>query len=315
MAILTGAARTSSVLDAPSAPLDDDDLQLALYLSYEVHYRGLEGVPDHAEWDPAHLTWRRRIEDIFEAELDRVVGRRPVAPDQVAPTLRGLDAASTLPLARYIEHQASLDQVREFVTHRSAYHLKEADPHSFAIPRLSGAAKAAFVQIQADEYGSGDAQRAHAHLFASMMTRLDLDPRYGVYLDRLPGWTLATVNLMSLFGLHRRWRGAAVGHLALFELGSPRPNRCYGNGLRRLGFGPETTDFHDEHVAADAVHSMIATYDLAARLAQDEPELASDIVFGAETLDHLDGIAGERMIDAWTRGESSLLPGSVSVAA
>lgn len=40
--------------------------------------------------------------------------------------------------------------------HRSAYQLKEADPHSFALPRVpAGRAKAAFVEIQADEYGGG----------------------------------------------------------------------------------------------------------------------------------------------------------------
>ena len=33
---------------------------------------------------------------------------------------------------------------------------------------------------------------------------LGLDPSYGAYLDLIPGVTLATVNLMSLFGLHRR---------------------------------------------------------------------------------------------------------------
>ena len=40
---------------------------------------------------------------------------------------------------------------------------------------------------------------------------------------------------MSLFGLHRRLRGALVGHLAAFEMTSSIPNRRYGDGLRRLG--------------------------------------------------------------------------------
>jgi len=123
----------------------------------------------------------------------------------------------------------------------------------------------------------------------------------------MPGATLANVNLMSLFGLHRRWRAAAVGHLALFELGSPLPNRRYGNGLRRLGFGSDTTDFHDEHVEADAVHSMIATYDLAGRLAEDEPDLAADILFGARALSFVEGAASSHLLDSWKEGRSSLL--------
>ena len=67
----------------------------------------------------------------------------------------------------------------------------------------------------------------HAALFAARWTRSGLDSRYGAYVDHLPAVTLATVNLMSLFGLHRRLRGAIVGHLALFEMTSSIPNRRY----------------------------------------------------------------------------------------
>ena len=134
-------------------------------------------------------------------------------------------------LSAYIERKASLEEFREFLIHRSAYQLKEADPHSWAIPRLTGAPKAALVEVQADEYGGGDPDRVHATLFARSMGALGLDSTYGAYVDRLPGITLATVNLMSLFGLHRRWRGAIVGHLAAFEVSSPQPNRRYANGL------------------------------------------------------------------------------------
>ena len=310
--IVTGEAVTA-VPSMPADPLTDDDLQLGLYLAYELHYRGLEGVPDEMEWDLDLLRLRRSMEAAFEAELLARVERDPVAPDDVATEIRHLDAGVS-EFARYIERDAALDQFQEFVIHRSVYHLKEADPHTFALPRIGGVAKAAFAEIQADEYGGGDPERVHAHLFGSMMGRLGLDLRAGAYLDRIPGPTLANVNLMSFFGLNRKWRGAAVGHLALFELGSSRPNRSYGNGLRRLGFDASVTDFHDEHVEADAVHSMIAIYDLAARLAADEPALSSDVVFGARALDFVEGIASQHMLEAWNRGESSLLLGVVLAA-
>ena len=169
---------------------------------------------------------------------------------------------------------ATLEQLLEFLAHRSAYQLKEADPHSWALPRLYGGPKGALVQIQADEYGNGDPERIHAKLFADTMDELGLDTTYGAYIDHLPGATLATVNLMSFFGLHRRWRGAIVGHLALFEMESSVPNRRYAKGLRRLGFGSErATEFFDEHVTADAIHEAIAAVDLAGGLARQQPEL------------------------------------------
>lgn len=313
MSTARGDRSGSSHPALPDEPLCDDDLQLALYLCYELSYRGLEGFPDEMEWDPTLLSLRRTMEISFEAALLDAVPPAEAKPDQVGQQLRFLDEPTSA-FTRFIERQATLDQVREFVIHRSAYHLKEADPHTFALPRIGGAAKAAFAEIQADEYGGGKPDRIHAHLYASMMSDLGLDTRNGAYLDVIPGSTLVNVNLMSLFGLHRRWRGAAAGHLALFELGSSRPNRFYGDGLRRLGFGPETTDFHDEHVEADAIHSMIATYDLAARLAEDEPQLASDILFGARALIHVEELSSDHMLAAWNRGASSLLGAPALVA-
>ena len=164
------------------------------------------------------------------------------------------------------------------------YQLKEADPHSWAIPRLTGAAKVALLEVQCDEYGGGQADRIHSTLFAKTMRALDLDDKENAYLAYAPGVTLATVNLISALGLHRAHRGAIAGHLAMFEMTSPLPNRRYGNALRRFGFGPDASDFYDEHVEADAVHENIAAYDLAEGLAKQEPELVSDIIFGAQAL-------------------------------
>jgi hypothetical protein len=205
-----------------------------------------------------------------------------------------------------VERTAPLWQVREFMVHRSAYQLKEADPHSWAIPRLWGAPKAALVEVQADEYGGGRPERVHAELFARAMDAVGLDNRYGAYLDRIPAVTLATVNLMSLFGLHRRLRGAIVGHLALFEMTSSIPNRRYGNGLRRLGFGEDATAFYDEHVVADAVHENVAAVDLAGGLARQDPALAADILWGAASLDALERRFADHLLDSWSAGESSL---------
>jgi len=290
-------------------PLADDDLQLALYLCYELHYRGLPGVDERWEWEPGLLAWRGRLEQTFEDALRAAVSAPapPADPGTMDLALRALADSDDAPaLSRILETQGTLAHVREFLAHRSAYQLKEADPHSWAIARLSGAPKAALVEIQADEYGGGRPERVHAELFRVALTELGLDGRYGAYVDALPGVTLATVNLMSLFGLHRRLRGALVGHLALFEMTSSLPNRRYGNALRRLGFGPPATDFFDEHVEADAVHENVAAVDLAGGLARQDPALAADILWGAAALVVLEGRWARQLVDAWEQGRSSL---------
>ena len=300
------------VTAACGEPLGDDDLQLALYLCYELHYHGLPGVADEWEWEPTLLALRRELEACFDAALQaRVpVPPAPATPEEMDLALRAVAEADDGPsLSRHLERHATLEQVLEFLVHRSAYQLKEADPHSWALPRLHGPPKAALVEIQADEYGNGRADRVHAQMFADTMQELGLDPRYGAYIDRLPGRTLATVNLMSYFGLHRRWRGAVVGHLALFEMESSLPNRRYGDALRRLGCSERVTAFFDEHVQADAIHENVAAVDLAGGLARQQPELTGDILWGAATLVELDARVARHVLGAWEEGNSSLRDG------
>jgi Iron-containing redox enzyme len=292
----------------PADPIADEDLQLALYVAYELHYSGVRGVDEGWEWEPSLLGFRAELERAFEVAVAELV--EPASEAELASVGAALQAIVAEdpgpPLSRYMETQGTREQMLEHVIHRSAYQLKEADPHSWAIPRLSPGPKAALLEVQADEYGGGSAERMHSVLFADTMAALGLDPTYGAYLEQLPGVTLATVNLISLFGLHRRRRGALVGHLAGFEMTSSIPNRRYGNALRRLGCGRDATHFYDEHVEADAVHENIAAWDLAGGLAADEPEVAADILFGARALLQVEASWATHLMDSWDRGESSL---------
>ena len=293
---------------SPEALLGDDDLHLGLYACYELHYTGVEGVDERWEWDPSLLAFRALLEEAFEAGLRRAVPAPDPRPATIERALTAITNRARGPsVSEFIESEAELHHVEEFLMHRSAYNLKEADPHTWVIPRLTGDAKAALVEIQSDEYGGGNPAWVHATLFASSMRAMGLDATPGAYVDRLPGSTLATVNLMSLFGLHRRLRGASVGHLAAFEMTSCVPNRRYAAGLRRLGATPDATAYFDEHVEADAVHGALAAHDLAGGLVRAEPSLDRDVRFGAEALLALEDRAGQRMLDAWRAGRSSLV--------
>ncbi len=289
-------------------PLGDDDLQLALYICFELHYRAFPGVDPAWEWNPGLLAIRAALERGFLTALEAELGPgEPVDPSEVGEALFRIEAADEgVSLSRYLETTAGIEEFREFVVHRSLYQLKESDPHSWAIPRLNGPAKTALLEVQGDEYGGGRPERMHSVIFAKTMRALGLEDRENAYLDRIPGTTLATVNLMSATGLRRERRGAIVGHLAMFEMTSAQPNRRYGNALRRLGFDAEATDFYDEHVEADAVHENIAAYDLAGALARQEPEVAADILFGARALLFLEDRLGRAVLEDWEAGRSSL---------
>lgn len=306
-AMLAGAPGATGDVPMPDDdPLGGEDFQLALYACYELHYRSFDGVSDDWEWDPALLAVRRRLEgDFTDALRDAVRVPQPTGP--VEEALAELVAVDSGPsLSTHLGERGTAAEYREFLVHRSAYQLKEADPHTWAIPRLWGPPKAALIEIQTEEYGDGNAAAMHSALFTKAMDALGLDATYGAYLDAIPGVTLATVNLMSMFGLHRRWRGALVGHLASFEMTSTEPNRRYAEGLRRLGFGDDAMHFFLEHVEADATHEILAARDLAGGFVAQEPDAAKDVLFGAASMLELESRFAGRVLDAWLGGRTSL---------
>ena len=290
----------------PDDVLGDDDLQLALWTLYELHYRGFDQVSDSWEWEPRLITVRRALEAMLLAALRaEVTVRRD--DRRVADRLRRLvDADDGPPLSRYLQTRADRNQWLQFVVHRSVYQLKEADPHTWAIPRLPTRAKSALVEIQVDEYGGGDPAQMHSELFRVLLRELGLQDDHGGYVDVVPGITLAVSNTMSMFGLRRELRGAVVGHLAAYEMTSSEPCRRYAKGLRRLGISNEACAFYDVHVTADALHEQLAAHDLCEGLAEAEPELTEDILFGAAACLAVDNRFARHVLDSWDAGRSSL---------
>lgn len=303
-AALLDTLRGSPVPDPPPPlPADPygDDLQLSLYVLYELHYLGFDGVPDDREWDPRLLALRAELEARFLHAL-----RTDVPVELTATAAQALDELQLEPvgevdgsLSHFLRDHGTLDHFRQYAAVRSLYHLKEADPHAWVIPRLRGRAKAAMVAVEFDEFGGGRADEIHAQLFADLMADLGLDTSYGHYLDAAPAEALATVNQMSLFGLHRALRGALVGHFATVEVTSSPASRRLAEALRRMDAGPAAVRFYTEHVEADAVHEQVVRHEVVAGLLADEPHLEPDVVFGIRTTDHLENRLAAHLLNTW----------------
>lgn len=278
---------------------EDEDAALALWVLHSLHYRGYVGVDDAAEWDPDLHHLRRRLEDDLERRL-RMRFPGSVPEGDVGEALFEYVAAYDGPaLSPYVQRTASEDEVLELLRHRSLYHLQEFDPTALTIPRLPVAAKAAMLEIAFDEYGVGDPRRLHSHLFARGLAAVGLDPTPGVYVDDVPVEILEQNNAMTLFGLHRRLRGASVGHLAAFEATSSLPSRRIAQGLARLGLDGAMADYYSEHVAADAVHDQLACRGVCGGLVAAEPELLEDVFLGAFTCLDLEARYAAVMLDRW----------------
>ena len=111
---------------------------------------------------------------------------------------------------------------------------------------------------------------------------------------------------MSMFGLHRELRGAAVGHFASTEITSPPGSRRLVDALQRMG-APETCiHFYAEHIEADAVHEQVVRSDVVGNLVAAEPRLDRDVVFGIRARDFVEERLAAHLMDCWTSGRSSL---------
>ena len=305
---VSGQGASGQGVGAPPAGsgevITDQDAQLALWTIYELHYRGFDGVADDLEWDLGLIRLRRELESRFEQELraatyDRL---RDVAADgDIAEQLLGLVAADDSPSpAVYLQRHATREQILFFLRERSIQQLKESDPQSFVLPRLDGSAKVALAELQYDEYGGGRPERLHARLYAEALQAAWLDPSYGAYIDEISATSLASANLMTMFGLNRRLRGAAMGHLAAFEASSSVPCRKIVGGIERVGLPDAVAAYFSEHVEADAVHEQVAAHDICGALVAEDPSLRAEVLFGAASCLHLDAVSGAELLARWT---------------
>lgn len=301
-------------LVTPRTDADLEDLHLALYLAYLPRLRQVRGAPVEVEWDPDLLDLTGRLEAQAATDLAETMGvqEHQDQPDEpIAHRLKKLvgawDAASP-PLSTYLEQTADRAGFCDFLVHRSTYHLIEADPHSFALPRLVGRAKAAMVEIQADEYGAGRPDLMHQQLFADMMRSVGLQPDLSDSLAQVPGTTLAVTNTMMRFATHRSTSAETIGHLCALEMTSTEPNARYARGLRRV-FGPSADSaFFEIHVTADAAHEQVAMSDMAGGAVADDPSLAEPILAGAKACLAIEARASGAILDALEAGRSALVP-------
>ena len=307
LAALTRSPATATIGPVPADGPEDE--QLALFLLQQLSYRRVAGVDPAWEEHPDLVRVRNGLEADLEARLRDEIELPDLEPSDVPGALFDLiERAEGPSLSVWVQDHGTIDHLREFVVHRAAYQLQEADPHSFAIPRLSsGQCKTALLELQMDEYGGHEPAEAHAVLFANTMRVFGLEPVIDV--EPLPGPTLTTNTLLNRLGRSRRLVGACLGHLAVFEMTSVEPMARYAAATRRLlpgSDGTEAARFYDVHVAADGFHAQLAADRLIAGFVEEHPSEASEVLFGAAALMAVERSFSEHLISRWERGLTSL---------
>lgn len=279
------------------------DIQLALFVAYELCYRGFRGTDPTWEWDADLVGLRGRLERSFLGHLRRCAGDI-TGTDVWAEIRRPAGGQSDGP-AHFLRTEGTWQQMCEYFVHRSVYHLKEPDLQAWLIPRLAGAAKAAVVAVQYQNYGAGTAAHMRQRIFAELMSAAGLDGGYLAYLDMVPAEALAAVNAVSMFGLNRSLRGAAIGHFAAEMTSAPASQRLV-QALHRLRAPAACARFYRDRIEPDAVSGRLVD-DIVGGLLADEPELEADVVLGIRARHIVEDRLAARMVKCWADGETSLL--------
>ena len=84
------------------------------------------------------------------------------------------------------------------------------------------------------------------------------------------------------------------------------PMGNYAAGMRRLELPTDAAHFYEVHVVADAHHSTVGAHALAGGLVAQEPELASQVLFGAMAMSALEARFAEHALGAFVGDGSSL---------
>ena len=112
-AVLDVGALTRIVRDLPESTylLTDDDLHLALWVMYELHYRGFEGVDPGLEWAPDLLAVRGALQGRFEAALREVTGAPSLdeGEDFVDRLLEVIEDADGPSMSSYVHKEATVE--------------------------------------------------------------------------------------------------------------------------------------------------------------------------------------------------------------
>ncbi len=235
-----------------------------------------------------------------EGLRDVIDASGPQDPEELVDVVTAIiDRDDSPSLAEHLLRSGTPGQACELLRQRSLYHLKEADPTAWVVPRVFGSAKAALMEIQFDEYGGGRPRRVHQDLFAHGLAAAGLSPESGHYVNEARTPVLDQNNVVSMLGLHRRLRGAALGHLAAFEATSSLPSRTMARALGKLGLPDEMCAYYEEHIEADAVHEQLALRDVCGALVHDEPELRRDVIFGVWLCLELEARTARDLLSHW----------------
>lgn len=181
------------------------------------------------------------------------------------------------PLFAWLETEASLDEMKWFLTQEAAGEAGFDDLVAMTQVKLPARAKLELARNYWDEMGRGSAGGMHGPMLDRTVVGLGLTPT----IEGTVWQSLCLANTMTALAATRRYVYQSIGALGVVELTAPTRVACVEAGLKRLGCPPEHRRYFKLHAHLDIEHSAAWNAEALAPLVSETPDCAPLIAEGA----------------------------------
>jgi pyrroloquinoline quinone (PQQ) biosynthesis protein C len=181
------------------------------------------------------------------------------------------------PLFAWLEHEASLDQMRWYLTQEAAGEAGFEDLTAYAQVKLPTRIKLELARNYWDEMGRGNAKGMHGPMLHRLVEALELVP----VIETTVWESLALANAMTAMATRRDYAWHALGALGVIELTAPARSAAVAAGLKRLGVKAKDRLYFDLHAALDVKHSAAWNAEVIAPAVAEDRRRAAAIAEGA----------------------------------
>lgn len=181
------------------------------------------------------------------------------------------------PLFRWLAEEASLDQLKWFLTQEIAGEAGFDDLVAMTQVKLPETAKLELARNYWDEMGRGQLKGMHGPMLEKVSEELQLTPS----IEGTVWESLALANLMTALAVNRRYTFHSVGALGAIEMTAPGRVARVNEGLKRLGFDHEVRKYYEIHAHLDIRHSAAWNREVLYTLVDQDANTAVAIAEGA----------------------------------
>jgi hypothetical protein len=289
------------------------DVHRALFALYDLHVADPAMPAVANQFDPLLTGLRVTIERQWLAAEGQRIGAAPVfaSPDGLIAALR--HAVQAHPAAHHclfdmLAAHATRAQLEGFFRSDTALNVRFFDLIVMAMIGSPPETRHELASNFWDEAGRGDPRHGHVQLFRHLLAEVGIAPSDDDFAPQLTWQGLRGYNLFMLCALNRQHYFKLLGVMAATELLDPPQYRKLIAGCRRLGLGPSTTRYYDEHITIDDIHGEGWLENVIRPLTQREPRAMFEVWVGcmlrlASCNDYYDAL--HRQVSLMTRVEGS----------